>query len=329
MTGKLCVDEVVSGQSLEVCAATFEVVSVADVSATAKITGGEARAVTVGHLARFAQPLKPVESARAPVAKLAADLPLAPPKSPAAEELLARGNRLFDVKDWKGAAIAFGDFVAQFPGHVDVDYARKLLSACAERELATAGEVAEAKRKAADAAKAADLIARAERLLVAEKWAETKALAEEAIALDPSQERARSLMALAERQLSVPERTAPEVAVQLVISAEMRKAGMPNPDSHWKCAVFDGAGNNLCETDDLYLSGEDRVHASGTCPIAARRIDSHLLCVQFQPGYGQVAASRSFPLVLEGNRFPRVEVNVKFRTAKFMGSPVIESVAIE
>ncbi|MBP9145070.1 MAG: SUMF1/EgtB/PvdO family nonheme iron enzyme [Thermoanaerobaculia bacterium] len=202
MTGKLCVDEMVSGQKMPVCAATFEVVSVAEGSATARITGGETAAVTVGHRVTLEQPLDPAAATAAPAARFAA-APV-PSKAATAEELLAAGNRLYDGKDWSGAATRFRELERRFPQHAEAGYAAKLAATCEERAAVVRAETEQAARSAIASAGAAEIVAKARRLLDAGLWAEAKSEAERALALDPASREATVLRAEAESHLGPP-----------------------------------------------------------------------------------------------------------------------------
>jgi formylglycine-generating enzyme required for sulfatase activity len=155
MTGKLATSETVSGQRVDVFVAEFEVTEVRESSSTARVTRGSPGEIRVGFRAIFNQRLEPPPKPR--------PTPQPAPRELSAEELLARGNRLFDVKDWAGAAAAFAELLRRFPAHPEVVYARKLLAG-------------------------------------AEKWAEADVLSDKALMLNGTNERARAASARAESQ---------------------------------------------------------------------------------------------------------------------------------
>ncbi|MBP9145073.1 MAG: hypothetical protein KBI44_11355 [Thermoanaerobaculia bacterium] len=186
MTGVLYVVDDVAGQKMEVKAARFEVTAVADGSTAARITAGDAGAVSVGHRARFDQPLQPpAATTAAPAAKPA---PPAQARAATAEELLAAGNRLYDAQDCAGAAAKFRELENRFPQHSEAGYAAKLAATCEQRAAAAHAETERAVRAATASAGADEIANRSRLLLGAGQLDEAGSEARRALDLDPKNE---------------------------------------------------------------------------------------------------------------------------------------------
>jgi len=232
MTGRLCTDETVGEVRKEICDARFEVTRVRESSSTARVTRGDVALVQVGYRVSFDQALRvprsPEETSRSE------------DKVGTAGELLARGNRLFDVKDWPGAAAVFRDYLRRFKNSPDAGYVTKLLAACEERILAAGAVAEEAARQAAAIARAGELTTQAERLLSAEQWAEAWQRSGEALALDAGNTRAQAAKASAEAHLGL----APEVTER---QSGVRFQRIPSGDFTMGCAV---EGENCTPNDN-------------------------------------------------------------------------------
>jgi len=210
MTGRLCTDETVGEVRKEICDARFEVTTVRESSSTARVTKGDTGLVQVGYRVRFDQALTAPRNPQ--------DVSRSERRVATAEEILARGNRLFDVKDWTGAAAAFQEYLNHFKDGADAGYAAKLLAASEER-IAAARAEAEAQARLASAAERADELARqAQRLITAGEWLDAKGRAEEALGIDPSNTAAVAALEAAQSQLGPPPHFAePESGIKFVL----------------------------------------------------------------------------------------------------------------
>lgn len=186
MTGRFCGEEEVGGQRVEVCPARFVLVTVAADEASARVTAGDASAVSAGMKAQLDQPVA------APAA--------------AADAALQAADSLFDDEQYELAASAYRDFLARFPDHRSAAYAQGLA-------MASEAKVAEARAAATppppppapDAGERASRLAdQAARLLAAGLAGEAATTAREALALAPDHAAAAATLRAAEAQLAEP-----------------------------------------------------------------------------------------------------------------------------
>jgi sugar lactone lactonase YvrE len=117
MTGKICVQETVGGETVTNCSARFVVTSVTADKSIARITKGE-RKVDPGALANFDQPLKREVVKATPPKRREPE-----PKIDEGAKFLREADRAFRDGDYRGALERYETFLRTYPNHEKADFA--------------------------------------------------------------------------------------------------------------------------------------------------------------------------------------------------------------
>ncbi|HEX3578222.1 MAG TPA: hypothetical protein VHY33_06630 [Thermoanaerobaculia bacterium] len=118
MTGKICTQDTVGGQTVTNCSARFVVTSVSEEKSIARITKGDASAAK-GAAANFDEKLIPKPPK-----------PVKPVKHDRAAEFLRDADRTFREGDYRGALERYQNFLHAFPDHEKADFAADRIDEC-------------------------------------------------------------------------------------------------------------------------------------------------------------------------------------------------------
>ena len=120
MTGKLCAQDTVGGQTLTKCSAGFVVTSVSEEKSIARITKGDASGAK-GAAANFDEKLSPKPKEHKPPKQ---------PKGDVAADFLRDADRTFREGDYRGALERYQNFLHAYPDHEKADFAADRIDEC-------------------------------------------------------------------------------------------------------------------------------------------------------------------------------------------------------
>jgi streptogramin lyase len=189
MTGDLCTREVIGGNAIETCSAQFAVVSVSKASCAVRLTRGIGRNVRPGYRAKFHEELLKPETVKPP------KIEIVKPVDPATRSF-QEADRAFESGDWRGALERYEIIVEKYPEHAKADLAALRIQTCRTRldELAVPAPVIPVVAAPPPAAVEAEaLAAEAEKLLQSGRIADAGVAAVNALRLDSTNPRARTI----------------------------------------------------------------------------------------------------------------------------------------